>query len=134
MLKMLLMVLCTELIAAPVTTESFSSLDREVAGLMDAWTGLHVPGEDHGILSAQIAVLRAEAAWVSARNCNSDNLPVEVNIYWQKYLKASADCIFVCREVFCEPNAEDSAEFLSASFVRWGTSGEEFLNSIESMR
>ena len=131
---MLLMVICMKAISTPVTAESFCSLDREIAGLMDAWTGLSVPGTGRGLLSAQVAILRAEAAYSSALDCRSENLPEEVDLYWQKYMKASADCIFNCREAFREPDAVNSAELLSASFTRWETSGEDFLNSVQSTR
>ncbi len=129
-----LLVICMKAVATPVTTESFCSLDREIAGLMDAWTCLRGSDTGRGLLSAQMAILRAEAALSSALNCGRDNLPEEVDLYWQMYMKASADCIFSCREAFREPDAEDLAEFLTASFTRWETSGEEFLNSVQSTR
>jgi hypothetical protein len=120
----------------PLSTEEFSTLDREVAGLMDAWISMSEDesSETTGVLAAGTAVLRAEAALEAALLCDTGELPPEVKSSWINYLKSSADCIRVFRQAVGSSNTSSLEDVLLASFARWETSGGEFLESVQSTR
>lgn len=124
-------------LAQPLSPEIFSSLDREVAGLMDAWVHMR-EGRDNssaGLFMAGTAILRAEAAFDAAVLCDKDLLPVEVAEFWTAYLKSSADCINIFRKaVGSLATSDEVEELLLASFARWVTTGEELLESVQSTR
>ena len=116
-----------------VNTDTFCSVDREIAGLIDSWIAL--PREDSGgLLSAGIALQRAEAAYAAAAEEETGNLPEEVSLRWSSYLKASADCIAAFRTAVSGAGNPGTEDILIASFNRWVTRGEEFLNSVQSTR
>jgi hypothetical protein len=120
----------------PLSTEEFSTLDREVAGLMDAWIRMSEDesSEATGVLEAGTAVLRAEAALEAALLCGTEELPPEVKNSWVNYLKSSADCIRVFRQTVGSSDTSSMEDVLIASFARWETSGGEFLESVQSTR
>jgi hypothetical protein len=120
----------------PVTTETFSTLDREVAGIMDVWMGLveQRSDESSGLFAAGTAVLRAEAALENALNCETDALPPEVLSSWITYLKSSTDCISTFRKAISSPGTSSFEETLLASFARWETNGGKFIESVQSTR
>jgi len=120
----------------PLSTEEFSTLDREVAGLMDTWICMSEDesSEATGVLAAGTAVLRAEAALEAALFCDTQELPPEVVTSWVSYLKSSADCIRVFRQAVGSSDASSLEDVLLASFARWETSGGEFLESVQSTR
>jgi len=117
-------------------TEVFSTLDREIAGLMDAWV-IMVEGRDDksaGLFMAGTAILRAETAFEASILYNDQNFPPEVLTSWTAYLKSSADCINIFRKAVGSSDTTTEEEFLLASFARWETTGEEFLESVQSTR
>jgi hypothetical protein len=120
----------------PLSSDAFCSLDREVAGLMDAWVLFTESGslEGEGLLAAGTAILRAEAAYSNAVKCTSDFLPEEVAVSWVTYLKSSADCINSLRKAVGSSSTAVMGDVVLASFARWETQGEEFLESVQSTR
>lgn len=131
----ILMLFVVSVLARSLSTEVFCTLDREVAGLMDAWVNMKEgrSGESAGLLLAGNAILRAEAALEVAILSNDETLPAEVSSSWTTYLKSSADCISNFRKAVGSSGTA-SEEFLLASFTRWETRGEEFLESVQSTR
>ncbi len=123
-------------LSQPLSTEEFSTLDREVAGLMDAWVTVSNSGssETAGVFAAGTAALRAEAALETALHRNTEELPPEVRNSWIRYLKSSADCIRVFRQAFGSSNTSSLEDVLLASFAKWETCGREFLESVQSTR
>ncbi len=119
-----------------LSSEVFSTLDREVAGLMDAWVNMTEgrSNESAGLFLSGTALLRTEAAFEVAILCNAEALPAEVLNSWTAYLKSSADCINAFRETVGASNTAVAEEILLASFARWETAGEEFLESVQSTR
>jgi hypothetical protein len=132
--KILLVIMTVSAMAAAggVDTEVFSSLDRETEGLMDAWVLLQ--NGSCGMLTAGTAMIRAEASLADAFARDTGNLPEEVAVRWTDYLKASADCLFSFGIALENVSGDESEEILVASFARWNSTGEEFLNSVESTR
>lgn len=132
-----LLIFAVSALAQPLSPEIFSSLDREVAGLMDAWVYM-IEGRSNnspGLFMAGTAILRAEAAFDAAILCENDLLPVEVAEFWTAYLKSSADCINSFRKaVGSLATSDEVEELLLASFARWETTGEELLESVQSTR
>lgn len=118
--------------AGRTDTGTFCSLDREIAGLMDAWT-LSMNGSG-GDFTTGTAMIRAEAALNAALQAEPDNMPEEAGKAWVSYLKASADCLFSFRLAAGGEDGTESEENLLASFTRWTTAGEEFLNAVQSTR
>jgi len=120
----------------PLSTEEFSTLDREVAGLMDAWISVSEDGsgETPGVFAAGTAVLRAKAALETALLCDTGELPPEAGSSWIRYLKSSADCIRVFSKAIGSSNASSLEDVLLTSFARWETCGGEFLESVQSTR
>ena len=138
MMKQLIMLVLfvVSMLAQPLTPEGFINLDREVAGLMDSWVYL-LEGrgdESAGLFIAGTAILRAKAAYETAVHCNVAALPPEVDEAWTRYLKSSADCIISFREAVGSADTAIMEEVLLASFTRWETTGEEFLESVQSTR
>lgn len=119
-------------LAVAVNTDVFSSVDRETAGLMDAWVRVRM--DERGMFLAGTAVIRAETALSFACSASTGDLPEEVAKQWKRYLKASADCLFNFQRAIGDVSCSESEEKLLASFARWTTSGEEFLNSVQSTR
>ncbi len=115
-----------------VDTDTFCRLDRETAGLMDAWTGQR--NGFGGAFTAGTAMIRAGSALTAARQENTSGMPEEAGRKWNEYLKASADCLFSFRLAMDNDNGRESEEMLLASFTRWLAAGEEFLNSVQSTR
>lgn len=132
----LLMLMAVLAFSQSISSETFSSLDREVAGLMDAWVNILEDrgNESSGLFIAGTAILRAEAALEVATLSNDEILPAEVLDSWTAYLKSSADCINVFRESVGSIRTASSDEILIASFARWETRGREFLESVQSTR
>lgn len=128
--------ICSLAFSDSVSTETFTSVDREVEGMMDAWVTLQRGAGTglSGFFTAGTAVLRAEIAYGNALMCDPGNLPPDIAAGWTNYLKASADCIFSCRTALMNFDAPGSEEIILASFSRWETSGGEFLSSIQSTR
>jgi len=120
----------------PLCVEVFSTLDREVAGLMDAWVNMTEgrSGESAGLFAAGTAILRAKAAYEAAAISTDEALPAEIADSWAAYLKSSADCINHFREAVGSFGTAAAEEVLLASFARWETRGEEFLESVQSTR
>ncbi len=116
-----------------VDTDAFCAVDREIAGLMDSWIALSME-DTGGMLTAGIALIRAEAAHAAAASRDTGNLPEEVEHSWSGYLKASADCICTFRTALSSAGNPGIEDILIASFTRWETSGGEFLNSVQSTR
>ncbi len=132
-LSVFLAAVCALAGTGAVDTDTFCSVDREIAGLMDSWIAL--PQEDTGgLLTAGIALMRAEAAYTSAVSMDTGDLPEEVARRWSGYLKASADCICTFRMALSSAGNPGTEDILIASFTRWETSGEDFLNSVQSTR
>ncbi len=128
----LMTLLCASALSLPVSTETFTGLDRKISGLLDSWAGL-----DSGMdcrLSARLSLLRAETALSHAVLHSTDNLPEATAASWVSYLKSCADCILTCRSCFGNVSTERSEGLLSASFERWQSCGEAFLMSVQSMR
>ncbi len=119
-----------------LSSEVFCTLDREVAGLMDAWVSLTEgrSSESEGLFTAGTAVLRAEAAYEVATLSGVEILPAEVTASWTRYLKSSADCIYHFRDAMGSSDTAGEEEVLFAAFARWETQGEEFLESVQSTR
>ncbi len=137
MKQLIILVFCAlPVLSQSLSSETFTTLDREIAGLMDAWVNLTegCSNESAGLFMAGTAILRAEAAIEIAVSDNSEALPSEVYLSWISYLKSSADCINLFREAVGKPQSAESEEILLASFARWETSGEEFLESVQSTR
>ncbi|HOP25680.1 MAG TPA: hypothetical protein PLM22_03735 [Candidatus Sabulitectum sp.] len=118
--------------AGGVNTGVFCSVDREIAGLMDAWTALE--SGSYGSIEASAALLRAESALAMALESPRDNLPGDAEVKWTDYLKASADCIFTFRTAVSGHNGDGTAERLRTSFMRWNDAGMEFMDSVLSTR
>ncbi|MCK5787178.1 MAG: hypothetical protein KAH54_11570 [Candidatus Sabulitectum sp.] len=120
----------------PLSSEVFSTLDREVAGLMDAWVIITEErnGGSAGLFMAGTAILRAEAAYEAAVHCSREYLPREVVDSWVIYLKASADCIDQFQKAVRLYGTADKEEILLAAFSRWETRGREFLESVQTTR
>ncbi len=120
----------------PLSADAFSTLDREVAGLMDAWVNMAEGRSDEsaGLFIAGTAILRAETAYGIAVISSSDALPAEVIDSWFAYLKSSADCINHFREAAGSVSTAATEKVLLASFARWETQGEKFLESVQSTR
>lgn len=132
-LSVFLAAVCALAGTGAVNTDAFCSVDREIAGLLDSWIAL--PREDTGgLLTAGIALMRAEAAHTAAVSRDTGNLPEQVEHSWSGYLKASADCISTFRMALSSAGDPGIEDILIASFTRWETSGEEFLNSVQSTR
>ena len=137
MKQLLILVFCAlPLLAQSLSVETFTTLDREIAGLMDAWVNLTEgrSNESAGLFMAGTAILRAETALEAASSNSSEALPSEVHAAWVTYLKSSADCIVFFREAVGQTYSAESEEVLLTSFTRWETSGEEFLESVQSTR
>ncbi len=138
MMKQLIILMLFAVLAfsQSIDSETFSSLDREVAGLMDAWVNITEDrgDESFGLFMAGTAILRAEAALEVAILSNGETLPAEVLDSWTAYLKSSADCINVFKESVGSTHTASSEEILLASFARWETRGGEFLESVQSTR
>ncbi len=137
MKQLIILVFCAlPVLSQSLSSETFTTLDREIAGLMDAWVNLTegCSDESAGLFMAGTAILRAEAAIEIAVTDNCEALPSEVSLSWTSYLKSSADCITFFREAVGKPHSAESEEILLASFARWETSGEEFLESVQSTR
>jgi len=131
-----LIVFCFSAVSETVSTETFVSVDREIAGMMDAWVNLRSSsgtGMD-GFFMVATAILRAEAAYNDALLYDRSNLPEEMAGIWSNYLKAAADCIFSCRTSLQNKDDHGSEETITASFSRWETCGGEFLSSVQSTR
>jgi len=118
--------------AERVDANTFSRLDRETAGLMDAWTGQR--NGSSGSFTSGTAMIRVRSALAAARNAEVLFMPDEAKRKWTAYLKASADCLFSFRLALENVNSSESEEILLASFTRWTAAGEEFLNSVQSTR
>lgn len=132
----ILMVVTIVVFAQPMDSITFCTLDREVAGLMDALLIITTGQDDEstGVFTAGTAILRAEAALQAAILCDDSALPDEVLKPWTEYLKSSADCITHFRKVVGFPDSKTNKEVLLASFALWETTAEEFLESIQSTR
>lgn len=122
--------------AQPVTTEVFTTLDREISGLMDAWVLAEEEQSNSisGLFTTGTAILRAEFAFQAAYNCNSNNLPEIVASSWNQYLKSSADCISYMKKALAPSNSSITEEVLLSSFIRWEATAERFLESVQSTR
>ena len=118
--------------AVRVNTDTFCMLDRETAGLMDAWTEQR--NGFGGAFTAGTAMIRAASALTAAQQADTFGMPEEAGRKWNEYLKASADCLFSFRLAMGNDNSSESEEILLASFTRWLAAGEEFLNSVQSTR
>ena len=137
MKQLLILAFCAlPMLSQPLSVESFTTLDREIAGLMDSWVNLieGCSNESAGLFMAGTAILRAEAALEVAASNSREALPSEVSVSWVSYLKSSADCIIFFQEAVGRPYSVELEEVLLASFARWETSGEEFLESVQSTR
>ena len=130
------MLFAVSVFSQPLSSEVFSTLDREVAGLMDAWVSMTDERSDgpEGLFLAGTAILRAETAYETAFLSGTEALPPEVLDSWIMYLKASADCIGHFREAVKFYGTADKEEILLASFARWETRGREFLESVQTTR
>ncbi len=119
-----------------LSTEDFSTLDREIAGLMDAWVNISEGQRTDatGLFTAGTAVLRAEKAFQNAKLCNVETLPAQVDSCWSNYLKSSADCIIIFQMAIGSSSFSSSENNLLTTFARWETCGEEFLESVQSTR
>ena len=131
-----LFLIATYVFAQPVTTETFTTLDREISGLMDAWV---LAGEEQNpsvneLFTTGTAILRAELAFQAASESNSDNLPELVVDSWYLYLKSSADCISYMKRAQAPSNVSITEDVLLSSFIRWEAAAERFLESIQSTR
>lgn len=103
---------------------------------MDAWVNM-IEGrgnESAGLFMAGTAILRAEAAFEASILTDYQAFPPEVLISWSAYLKSSADCINIFRKAVGSSDTAAVEEILLASFTRWETTGEEFLESVQSTR
>jgi len=135
-LQAVFLIFAVSAFSRPLSSDSFCSLDREVAGLMDAWVVLAESGnnDSSGLFTAGTAILRAEMAYADASGCSTGSLPEEVAISWIAYLKSSADCISHFRKTVAVSDSAVMEDMLLASFARWETQGEEFLESVQSTR
>lgn len=118
--------------AAKVNTETFCALDRETAGLMDAW--IELQNGSGGNFAAGTAMIRAETALINALEAETEDMQEEAEGKWKRYLKASADCLFSFRLAIRNVNSSEWEDILLTSFTRWTNAGGEFVNSVQSTR
>lgn len=129
---LLFAVLSLQAAAFAADTEMYCSVDRETAGLMDTWLRLKSGSGSEFI--AGTALIRAESALAAALKADIEDMPEEAETKWKEYLEASADCLFTFRLALKDISSMESEDILVASFTRWTTAGEEFLNSVQYTR
>ena len=132
----ILLLATTFTFAQPVTTETFTMLDREIDGLMDVWVLTSEVQNDSisELFTTGTAILRAELAFQYAYDSSSENLPDAVAGSWYQYLKSSADCISYMKRALAPSDTSITESILLSSFIRWQNAGERFLESVQSTR